>query len=45
MISSEMPELIGMSDRLYVMREGRIVGEFRRGEFSSDEIGKLMMLG
>ena len=45
MISSEMPELIGMSDRLYVMREGKIVGEFRRGEFSSDEIGKLMMLG
>ena len=44
MISSEMPELIGMSDRLYVMRDGSIVGEFQRGEFSGDEIGKLMML-
>jgi putative multiple sugar transport system ATP-binding protein len=28
MISSEMPELLGMCDRIYVMNEGRIVGEF-----------------
>ena len=27
MISSEMPELIGMCDRIYVMNEGRIVAE------------------
>jgi len=27
MISSEMPELLGMCDRIYVMNEGRIVGE------------------
>ena len=27
MISSDMPELIGMSDRIYVMREGAIVAE------------------
>ena len=44
MISSEMPELIGMCDRMYVMREGSIVGTFNRDEFSNDEIGKLMML-
>lgn len=27
-ISSEMPEILGMSDRIYVMNEGKIVGEF-----------------
>lgn len=27
MISSELPEVLGMSDRLYVMSEGRITGE------------------
>ena len=34
MISSEMPELLGMCDRIYVMNEGRFVGEFTqaRGE-------------
>lgn len=31
MVSSEMPELIGMSDRILVMREGRIVAEAGRG--------------
>ena len=38
MISSEMPELIGMSDRIYVMSKGRITGELRRGEFSQERI-------
>ena len=28
MISSELPEVINMSDRVYVMSEGRITGEF-----------------
>ena len=27
-ISSEMPEVLGLSDRLYVMNEGRLVAEF-----------------
>ena len=27
-ISSELPEILGMSDRALVMREGRLVGEF-----------------
>jgi ribose transport system ATP-binding protein len=31
MISSELPELIGMSDRIVVMREGRIAGELPAG--------------
>ena len=38
MISSEMPELLGMCDRLYVMSEGRIVGEFGRDEASQESI-------
>ena len=32
MISSEMPELLGMSDRVIVMHEGRITGRFNRDE-------------
>ncbi|WP_205315810.1 sugar ABC transporter ATP-binding protein [Nonomuraea lactucae] len=35
MISSELPELIGMSDRILVLREGRLVGELPAG--SSEE--------
>ncbi len=31
MVSSELPEILGMSDRVIVMREGRIMGETRRG--------------
>lgn len=38
MVSSEMPELIGMSDRILVMAEGRISGELDRKEFSQERI-------
>lgn len=38
MVSSEMPELIGMSDRIIVMRFGRIVGELPKSEFSQESI-------
>jgi ribose transport system ATP-binding protein len=38
MISSELPELIGMSDRILVMREGRLSGELQRPEFSEERI-------
>ena len=38
MISSEMPELLGMCDRIYVMNEGRILGELARGEASQERI-------
>lgn len=38
MISSEMGEVIGMSDRILVVREGSIVGELQREEFSQERI-------
>lgn len=36
MISSEMPEIIGIADRVYVMREGRISGELMAKELSEE---------
>ena len=38
MISSEMPELIGMCDRIYVMNEGRIVAEMTAAEATQEKI-------
>ena len=38
MISSELPELIGMSDRIIVMHEGSITGELTRDQFSEEAI-------
>ena len=43
MVSSEMPELIGMCDRIYVMSQGRITGCLKRGEFSQEAIMKYAM--
>ena len=37
-ISSELPEIIGLSDRILVMREGRISGELLRKDFSEEKI-------
>lgn len=38
MISSELPELIGMCDKIYVMAEGNIQGELQRKDFSQAKI-------
>ena len=38
MISSELPEVLGMSDRIYVMNEGKFVGEFQQEEASQESI-------
>ena len=38
MVSSELPEVIGMSDRVIVMNNGRITGEMVQGEFSEESI-------
>jgi rhamnose transport system ATP-binding protein len=38
MISSELPEVLGMSDRILVMHEGRVTGTFDRGEATQERI-------
>ena len=38
LISTEMPEVIGMSDRILVLREGSIVAEFQRGEANQERL-------
>ena len=43
MISSELPEVLGMSDRVLVMREGRLVAEFDRARATSETVGAAMM--
>lgn len=45
MVSSELPELLGMSDRIYVMCEGRMTGELNREEATQEKIMKLATLG
>ncbi|MNJ52089.1 Xylose import ATP-binding protein XylG [compost metagenome] len=42
-ISSELPEVIGMSHRVLVMAEGRIQGELQRGEATQESIMKLIV--
>jgi len=41
MISSELPEVLGMSDRIAVMHEGKITGQLSREEASQEELMKL----
>lgn len=38
LVSSELPELIGMCDRIIMLAAGRIGGEFKRGEFSPAQL-------
>jgi ABC-type sugar transport system ATPase subunit len=38
MISSELPEILGMSDRVLVMRRGHLVAEFSRDEATQEKI-------
>jgi putative multiple sugar transport system ATP-binding protein len=42
-ISSEMPELLGITDRIYVMNEGRFVGEMPTPEASQESIMRTIM--
>jgi putative multiple sugar transport system ATP-binding protein len=42
-ISSELPEILGMCDRIYVMNEGRIVGEMPTAEATPEKIMKCIM--
>lgn len=43
MISSEMPEILGMCDRIVVMCEGRVTGELNRAEATQEKILELAM--
>ncbi len=40
-ISSDMPELLGMSDRIIVMHEGRVTGELTKEEANQEQVLKL----
>jgi ribose transport system ATP-binding protein len=42
MVSSELPEVLGMSMRLLVMRGGRVAGELSRGEATQEAVARLM---
>ncbi|MDR1256611.1 MAG: sugar ABC transporter ATP-binding protein, partial [Spirochaetaceae bacterium] len=44
MVSSELPEALGMADRIYVMNEGKIKGELARGEASQEKIMRMALL-
>lgn len=43
LISSELPEVLGMCDRVYVLNEGRITGELNREDASQESIMKCIM--
>ncbi|PJF41406.1 MAG: D-xylose ABC transporter ATP-binding protein [Phototrophicales bacterium] len=45
MISSELPEILGMSDRILVMHEGHIAGEFSREEATEENIIEVATTG
>ena len=46
MISSELPEILGMCDRIYVMNEGKMVGEISGKEASQEKImGMILQSG
>jgi ribose transport system ATP-binding protein len=45
MISSDMPELISMSDRIMVMRDGRTVAELQKSDISEESILKYSIGG
>jgi ABC-type sugar transport system ATPase subunit len=45
MISSELPEVLGMSDRILVMHQGKIVGEVARDEATEERIIELATTG
>jgi ABC-type sugar transport system ATPase subunit len=45
LISSELPEVLRLADRIYVMRDGTITGELRRAEASQEAIMRLAAIG
>lgn len=45
MISSELPEVLGMADRILVIREGRVAGELSHAEATQEAVGQLALAG
>lgn len=45
LVSSELTEIMSLSDRIYVIYDGKITGEFTREEANSEQLGLLMMGG
>jgi ribose transport system ATP-binding protein len=45
MVSSEVPEVLGLADRVVVMREGRVVREAPAGELDEETVLDLVMAG
>ena len=45
MISSELPEVLGMSDRIIVMKEGSVMGEVKNGNEVTQESLMAMAIG
>ncbi len=43
LISSELPEILGVCDRIYVMRDGKVVGEMPASEASQEKVMKYIM--
>ena len=43
MISSELPEVLGMSDRIYIMNEGKFVGEMKAEDATQENIMALIL--
>ncbi|MEJ7710415.1 MAG: hypothetical protein WKF84_11260 [Pyrinomonadaceae bacterium] len=38
LVSSELPEVLGLADRLLVLHEGRVTGEFTRAEATPEKV-------
>jgi rhamnose transport system ATP-binding protein len=38
MVSSELPEVLGLSDRVLVLREGKLTGEFTKAEATPERV-------
>jgi ABC-type sugar transport system ATPase subunit len=45
MVSSELPEILGIADRIMVLCEGRKTAEFKRGEATEEMIVKAALPG
>ena len=44
-ISSELPEILAIADRIVTMREGRVTGEISRAAASEERLMQMMTLG